>query len=110
MSVVDTDPAGGNGGPPQLALVHGGRGSLIWLSTLPKGTTFLTREKGMLRFELIMFQVLETTSKSTLLLQPNYTGGPANYIWVDPIKFSHSMEPFEIFLLREEENVTGSDG
>jgi len=102
MSVMENKPK------PHLALFDGGKGSKNWLGKLPKGTTFLTREiASSHKFGLTMFQVVEKTDQAVLLLEPNYNPGmPQMYLWVDPIKFSINMDPFEIFNKEEQEDVS----
>lgn len=114
MSVVETDPERGKA---SLSSLQGGRGS-NWLGKLSKGTSFLSRENGTHRFDvkesppkyfLRMFQISEKTDRGVLLLQPNYMGGPDGLFWVDPVEFSLMMDPFEIFPLGQEEDVTRND-
>lgn len=90
--------------PPRLALLQGGKGTVNWLSKLPKGTVFLTRQFNSLGFELVQFQIVEKSDDNVLLIIPNHSGLPSTYVWVDPIKFSSLMEQKEILALGKEED------
>lgn len=92
---------------PRLAILQGGKGSVNWLWNLPLSTVFLTREKGTIRFELVMFQIVEKSGSNVRLMVPSYSGSPPQFIWVDPLKFSHNMDQIEILALGQEENDIG---
>lgn len=96
---------------PRLALLKGSKGSADWLWQLPLGTVFLAKEYKNPAFVLGMFQIVEKSTESVRLLIPNYNPGPVQYIWVDPITFSSSMEQKEVLALgQEDEHGSEDDG